>query len=145
MSKFKTLVESYINESIEELKAKLAAPEDLNGEDVKSLLKHPQLHKVDGLTELSYSIRSLPTEAVGHVVLHAMQQPVDTRNTLAHALVSNGHGVLTDQHLANIAKSTLPGSTDINLASKIVNASNNKAKMKEHIANVNPNLHELDM
>jgi len=145
MSKFKTLVESYISESTEELRNKLAAPEDLNAEDVKSILKHPQLHQVDGLSELSHSIRSLPTEAVGHVILHAMQQPHAERSTLAHALVSNGHGVLTDQHLANIAKSTLSGASDINLAAKIVNASNNKPKMKAHIATVNPDLHELDM
>lgn len=145
MSKFKTLVESYLNESIEELKAKLAAPEDLNGEDVKLLLKHPQLHLANGITELSHSIRSLPTEAVGHVVLHAMHQPHAERSTLAHALVSNGHGILTDQQLKHIASSTLGNSTDENLGAKIINAASNKDNMKTHIAKVNPNMHDLDM
>lgn len=145
MSKFKTLVESYISESTEELRNKLAAPEDLNAEDVKSILKHPQLHQVDGLSELSHSIRSLPTEAVGHVVLHAMKQPQDERSALAHVLVSNGHGVLSDQQLNHIASSTLGSSTDEHLGAKIINAASNKVNMKTHIAKVNTNMHDLDM
>lgn len=145
MSKFKALVESYLHGSINELKNKLSAPEDLSSEDVKTMLKHPQLHKVDGLTELSHSIRSLPTEAVGHVVLHSMKQPQDKRSALAHVLVSNGHGVLSDQQLNHIASSTLGSSTDEHLGAKIINAASNKVNMKTHIAKVNPNMHDLDM
>lgn len=140
MSNFKTLVQQHIMESTQEISDLLDAPEDLDVEGVKKLMKHPDFEKVNGLRQLSYATRSLDPQVKGHVIMHAMAQPSEHRNALAHIILNNGHGTLDDTNLRTIANKTLKGSNDVHLAGKIVDASTDKNNLKQHVEKLAPGL-----
>lgn len=98
--------------------------DNITGEQVKGILKHPDHDKVDALKKLVASTHKMTTEAVGLTTMHAMKEPrADIRNQHAYQLESGGK--LNDTHRRMIAKAALGpvmdgGEFDEHLAKRLV-------------------------